>query len=382
MTVLVTGADGLIGWPLAVHLAERDVDVVGVDNFARREWVDQVGGQSIVPLESIDERLVASDYEHFTMEAVDLTDREHVYRLVERYRPEVVIHLAAQPSAPFSQRDADHAIETQVTNLTMTLNLLWALHDVDPAPLVENVPIVETTTAGLYGSPPIEIPEGGVDVLGEDGTTYTLPYPNMGGSWYHLSKGFDAANLRLANRQWGQPVAECRTGIVYGVSEHARTRVDFDFHFGTVVNRFCAQAVAGHPLTVYGAGEQRKPFIHVDDVIAGLAELATGPDRIRQAGHVVYNQAVEARSIVDVASVIVAHARGAGYDATIEHVDNPRSEDETHELSFEGDRYAELLRAAGQEPTTIEGGVGKLLEWIGRNRDVVLERADRFLADD
>lgn len=45
MTILVTGADGYVGWPVLLRLAETfpDERIVGVNNFARRRWVEEIG---------------------------------------------------------------------------------------------------------------------------------------------------------------------------------------------------------------------------------------------------------------------------------------------------------------------------------------------------
>ena len=61
MTILVTGADGYIGWPALMRLALRHPDetIVGVDNGFRRIWVHELGAWSAVPINSIDERIEA-----------------------------------------------------------------------------------------------------------------------------------------------------------------------------------------------------------------------------------------------------------------------------------------------------------------------------------
>ncbi|WP_456469403.1 hypothetical protein [Archaeoglobus sp.] len=52
MAILVTGADGYVGWPVLLRLAEtfHDERVVGVDNFARRKWVEEIGSVSANPI--------------------------------------------------------------------------------------------------------------------------------------------------------------------------------------------------------------------------------------------------------------------------------------------------------------------------------------------
>ena len=61
MTILVTGADGYVGWPTALRIADRtDERVLGVDNLARRRWVETVGSVSAVPIAPIEERSAAA----------------------------------------------------------------------------------------------------------------------------------------------------------------------------------------------------------------------------------------------------------------------------------------------------------------------------------
>jgi len=52
MTVLLTGADGYLGWPTALRLADRlDERIVCVDNFARRDWVAESGSVSATQID-------------------------------------------------------------------------------------------------------------------------------------------------------------------------------------------------------------------------------------------------------------------------------------------------------------------------------------------
>ena len=46
-------------------------------------------------------------------------------------------------------------------------------------------------------------------------------------------------------------------------------------HYGMVVPRFVKQALLGHPITVYGDGEQRRCWTYIDDALEGLIGLAT-----------------------------------------------------------------------------------------------------------
>ena len=379
MAILLTGADGYVGWPTALRIADRADDrVVLVDNFARREWVEEVGSVSATPIVGIDTRLEAArevyGLNNLSFVEGDLTERSFVDELLAVHEPDTVVHTAAQPSAPYSQINGERANYTQHNNLQATRNLLWGLEEHD----LTDTHFVETTTTGVYGAPEFPIPEGGT-TMENQGERDEVPFPNMSGSWYHTTKSNDAANMRLANQQFNIPISDVRTAIVYGTEteetradDRLKTRFDFDYYFGTVGHRFCAQAVAGYPVTVYGRGEQRKPFVSLEDAVEGLARLATSdPDDL-----VVYNQVTRAISIVEVANTIADVGNEFDLDVAVEHFENPREEDETHKMEIESDRYADLIDGQSQ---TFESGVRDVFETIIQYQDTIEAHEDRFL---
>jgi nucleoside-diphosphate-sugar epimerase len=384
MTILVTGADGYVGWPTALRIADRtDERVVGVDNLARREWVERVGSVSAAPIASPDERLAAAAETgrgNLSLVEGDLVDRAFVDEVLAVHEPGTVVHAAAQPSAPYSQINGERANDTQHNNLQSTRNLLFGLHEAG----LSDTHVIETTTTGVYGAPEFPIPEGGATMKNQ-GERDEVPFPAMSGSWYHTTKSFDAANLRLASKQFGLPVSDVRTAIVYGnETEETRqddrlaTRLDFDYYFGTVANRFCAQVVAGYPVTVYGRGEQRKPFVSLEDAVEGLARLALSDPADRPADLTVYNQVTRAISIVEIAETIASVGSESGFDASIEHFENPREEDETHQMEIENARYIELI---GDQRVDFEAGMDDVFDVFTARSDVIEAHEDCFLPD-
>ncbi|MBV0924938.1 NAD-dependent epimerase/dehydratase family protein [Halomicroarcula limicola] len=383
MTILVTGADGYIGWPAALRIANRtDERVLLVDNFARREWVEEVGAVSATPVASIDERLAAAEetlgITNMSFAELDLTDRDAVDELLQVHEPETIVHAAAQPSAPYSQINGERANYTQHNNMQATRNLLWGLEEND----MTDTHVIETTTTGVYGAPEFPIPEGGA-TMENQGERDDVPFPAMAGSWYHLTKSHDAANLRLANKQFDIPISDVRTAITYGTEteetredDRLKTRFDFDYYFGTVTHRFCAQAVAGYPVTVYGKGEQRKPFVSLEDAVEGLAQLALGDADDRPDDLTVYNQVTRAISIVEIAETIAEVGSRHELDVDVEHFENPRDEDETHKMEIEYDRYDDLI---GGQSQSFEEGVADIFETLTRYSDTIESHEDRFL---
>jgi nucleoside-diphosphate-sugar epimerase len=189
--------------------------------------------------------------------------------------------------------------------------------------------------------------------------------------------------MRLAHEQFDIPISDVRTAITYGTETEETaadprlaTRFDFDYYFGVVAHRFCAQAVAGYPMTVYGKGEQRKPFIALEDAVEGLAQLALGDVDDRPDDHVVYNQVTRPISIVEIAETIADVSGEFDLDVDVEHFENPRDEDETHKMEIENDRYADLI---GGQSTTFEEGVREILSSLVEYRETIEAHEDRFL---
>ncbi|MFB6109807.1 MAG: NAD-dependent epimerase/dehydratase family protein [Halodesulfurarchaeum sp.] len=382
MTILLTGGDGYLGWPTALRIASRTDDrVVLVDNFGRREWVENVGSRSATPIAPIEERLEAAEevlgLANLSFVEGDLTNKAFTDELLGIHEPDVILHTAAQPSAPYSQINGERANFTQHNNMQATRNLLWGLEEQDRT----DTHFIETTTTGVYGAPAFPIPEGGA-TMENRGESDEVPFPAMAGSWYHLTKSHDAANMRLAHSQFDIPISDVRTAIIYGAGtgetradERLATRFDFDYYFGVVAHRFAAQAVAGYPMTVYGKGEQRKPFGSLEDAVEGLARLALmDPDE--REGHTVYNQVTRAISILEVAETIADVAGEFGYDVSVEHFENPREEDETHKMEIENDRYADLIDG---QSVSFEEGMRETLGTISEYEQTITAHEDRFL---
>ena len=106
---------------------------------------------------------------------------------------------------------------------------------------------------GEYGTPNIDIEEGFIEVR-HNGRRDYLPFPKLPGSMYHLSKVHDSHNIHFACRVWGLRATDLNQGVVYGIrteetalDDRLLTRFDYDDVFGTALNRFCLQAVIGHP---------------------------------------------------------------------------------------------------------------------------------------
>jgi len=374
--IIVTGADGYIGWPVLLRLAERlpDERIVGVDNFARRRWVEEIGSVSAIPIMSPSERIKkAEELGNVSFVEGDLTSKEFVEMLVRVYQPDTIIHLAAQPSAPYSQISWEKAIYTQFNNNVSTLNLLWALKEND----LINTHFIAATTTGVYGAPEYPIPEGFYEVEYKGGKD-VVPHPHMAGSFYHMSKCNDINNMFLAYKQWGLNVSDVRVAIVTGATtEEAKdefaTRFDFDFYFGVVTHRFCAQTLIGYPLTVYGKGLQGKPFVTLEDCVESFVRLAEREG----SGYQVYNQTLGAVKIVDLAKMIQEAAmEEIRLEVEIKHVPNPRVEKEEHEMVIENSNFKKLMNGKIKD---LKEAIRDIFATLESRKKIIEAYKDRFL---
>lgn len=381
MNICLTGIDGFLGWPTALKLSRTfpDACIIGIDNLARRVWVRECGGVSAIPIQDMKVRLrAASEYgfKNIVFIQGDLVERGFVHGVLKEYRPEVVLHLAAQPSAPYSQIDGEKAQRTQYNNNASTINLLWGLKELG----LLKTHFIETTTTGVYGAPNFPIPEGFLEIE-RKGYRDVVPFPAMAGSWYHMSKSNDINNMWLASKQFGYPVSDVRTSIVYGIQteetvldERLSTRFDFDFYFGTVVNRFCAMAVCGYPLTIYGKGQQEKPMISLEDATQSLANLAGKVNHTSRFE--VYNQMERPISIVELAHNIKQAAEEMDQKIDIHHVPNPRIEDEKHKMIVEKRNFQRVL---GHFRSNLARGIKETLEKLSAHRDTIMLHRGAFM---
>jgi len=333
MRILILGGDGYLGWPTAMRFSSRGHDVHVVDNYLRRSAHREAGTDSLTPIAPDLHARVAAWHEvtgrTITVTEGDLNDWETVETVFRDVQPQAVVHYGEMPSAPYSMKDRAHAVFTQTNNVVGTLNVLWAIRDLAP-----DCHLVKLGTMGEYGTPNIDIEEGYLQIV-HNGRTDYLPFPKLPGSMYHLSKVHDSHNIHFACRVWGLRATDLNQGVVYGIQtdetrldDRLLTRFDYDDVFGTALNRFCLQAVIGHPLTVYGKGGQTRGYLNIVDTLRCIELAVTHP---AQAGEFrVFNQFTESFSVLDLAELVQKAGAEVGLDVAIGAVNNPRIEQEEH----------------------------------------------------
>lgn len=332
MRVLILGADGYLGWPTAMNFAAAGFEVCAVDNYLRRHIAEATDSEALIPTPSLSERArvfkAVSDHT-IDVRIGDLADPDVMFDIVRGFTPDTIIHYAEQPSAPYSMRGFKEAQQTLNNNLNVTFNCIWAVKD-----LVPDCHIVKLGTMGEYGTPNIDIEEGWIDIE-HKGRKDTFLFPRAAGSLYHTTKIMDTDLLWFYVRTHDLKVTDLMQGPVYGMSTDeadSDPRLCPNFHyddiFGTLINRFLVQAVAGVPLTVYGKGGQIRGYLNLRDTLQCVRLAAENPAKKGELR--IFNQLTENFSVNEAANKIKGVGDSMGLNVQIKPIPNPRKEKEEH----------------------------------------------------
>lgn len=238
-TIIVTGGAGFIGSAVIRHLmAMPDICVVNVDKLTYAANLDTLASVS------------GSNRYHF--EQLDINDRAGIKGVFDRYRPDVVMHLAAESHV---DRSIDGPAAFIETNIVGTYNLLeealayW--RGLDGA-AKDGFRFHHISTDEVYGS------------LGDEGLfTEETPYePN---SPYSASKAASDHLVRAWHHTFGLPVVTSNCSNNYGPFQFPEKLIPL-----MILN-----GLEGKNLPVYGKGENIRDWLHVDDHAAALWTVLT-----------------------------------------------------------------------------------------------------------
>ena len=373
MRVLILGGDGYLGWPTAMDMAARGHDVCAVDNYLRRNMAQETSSEALVPAPNLHDR--AGIFRSVADKAVrveigDCADPQFMEALFQDFRPEAVVHYAEQPSGPYSMMGVREARRTFSNNLDATFNVIWSAIQFAP-----ECHIIKLGTMGEYGTPNIDIEEGWLDVE-HKGRSQKFLYPRQAGTLYHTTKVLDTDLLWFYVRAYGLRVTDLMQGPVYGLStaesdmdERLLPNFHYDDIFGTVVNRFLVQAVAGIPLTVYGKGGQTRGYLNLKDTLQCVDLALKSPV---DAGDLrILNQFTEQFSVNQLAGKVKQVGDRMGLNVAIKSIENPRKEPEEH---YYNAAHSGLIELGLQPHYMTDDVVASMLEEVIRYKDRIDER--------
>ncbi len=231
MKALITGGAGFLGSHLAEALIARGDTVYVLDNL------------STGSIENI-EHLKSDRRFHYAIDSV--TNEPVAAELIDRV--DVVFHLAAAVGVRLIVESPVNTIETNVHGTEMVLKLANK----------KKKKVLVASTSEVYGkSEDVPFHEEADLVMG----------PTSKGRWsYACSKAIDEFLALAYHKEKHLPVVIARLFNTVGPRQTGR--------YGMVVPNFVKQALLGHPITVYGDGEQSRCFTYVTDVVGALMKLA------------------------------------------------------------------------------------------------------------
>ena len=372
MRVLVLGGDGYLGWPTAMYLSTKGHEVTIVDNYLRRNIMREEDVQPLQKVLNLDERLrVWQEISGFVINKFigNLSSWNLISNVFKVVQPDVIIHYAEQPSAPYSMLSREASILTIGNNLGVTTNVIFAVKEFCP-----DAHIIKLGTMGEYGTPNIDIEEGWLEITHKKRKDKFL-YPRQGGSLYHTTKIMDTDLLWYYVRMWGIRVTDLMQGPVYGIfteeselDDKLLTFFSYDELFGTVLNRFVVQAVAGYPLTVYGRGGQTRGYINIRDSLSCVDLALNNPADNGELK--IYNQFTEVFSVNELALKVQNAGKEIGLDVIINNINNPRIEMEDH---YYNPKHTELLEL-GLQPNYLNNEILiKMMNYVQKHKKHISE---------
>ena len=343
MKIMILGSDGYLGWPTSVDLASQGHDLLLIDNFTKKKLLKQYKRKPLVENDVTSKRikLLKNKNNNLSFKEIDCADHSKFSKVFKKFKPDAVIHYAELPSAPYSMFGHKEGWKTLQNNLQSTFNLISCIKDYK-----EDCHVIKLGTMGEYGTPNIDIEEGWIDVLHNKRKQKFL-YPRQASSLYHTSKIMDTDLLWFYVRLYGLRVTDLMQGPVYGLKsnntiddENLYPDFSYDDLFGTVLNRFIVQAVAGIPLTVYGSGKQIRGYINLIDTVKCVNIALKNP--AKKGSLEIYNQFTEQFSVNELANKVKKALKKIDIDVKIKKMKNPRIESEKHYYNAKNKKMKKL----------------------------------------
>jgi UDP-sulfoquinovose synthase len=174
-------------------------------------------------------------------------------------------------------------------------------------------------------------------------------------------------------RTWALRVTDLMQGPVYGLftdetekNERLLPFFNYDEIFGTVLNRFVVQAVAGYPLTVYGKGGQTRGYLNIKDTLNCVRLSVENPADNGELR--IFNQFTETFSVNDLAARVQETGSGLGLNVDIQHVENPRMEAEAH---YYNPKHTGLMNLGLQPHLLSNETLSRMMEFVMKHKSQI-----------
>lgn len=237
MKILITGTAGFIGFHAAQHFLNCSWDVVGVDNFS--SYYD-------VRLKR-DREAILCKYPNYHSSEADIGDYEKLQQIFSEEKPEVVLHLAAQPGVRYS---ITHPFEYEKTNVGGVLNILECCRHAEKTPK-----LVFASSSSVYG--------GNTKMPFEESDRIDTPI-----SLYAATKRSGELMAYTYSRLYKIQAIGLRFFTVYG---------DW-YRPDMALNLFADSMLHDRPIKVFNHGDMLRDFTYVDDIVDGVYRVVMADD--------------------------------------------------------------------------------------------------------
>lgn len=324
-TYLITGAAGFIGCFLSKRLLEEGCHVIGVDNL--NDYYD-------VKLKEIRLELL-SPFEKFNFVKEDISNKEAVQKIFEKYKPDVVVNLAAQAGVRYSIENPDVYIQSNIIGF---YNILEACrrHPVNH--------LVYASSSSVYGA--------NKKVPFEETDFVDTPV-----SLYASTKKSNELMAHTYSHLYNIPATGLRFFTVYG----PMGRPDMAY-FG-----FANKYFNGEPIRIFNNGDFEndlyRDFTYIDDIVEGIVRLLCNPPQGEGVKHNVFNIGNNnpEKLMVFIHTLEKALSNALGKKVEFEKIYEPMKPGDVPKTYASTDL---LHEAVGFKPETpIEEGLQKFADW-------------------
>ncbi|MFP3043052.1 NAD-dependent epimerase/dehydratase family protein [Treponema primitia] len=247
MKILITGTAGFIGYHLVKNLADNnEQEICGIDNinnyydqtikYARLKdtGIEREAIKDILPVQS-------NKYNNYQFIKIDLADKENLEKIFIKYKPDIVVNLAAQAGVRHSLENPDAYIHSNINGF---LNLLECCRF---NPIKH---LVYASSSSVYGN------SAKIPYSENDKTDSPV-------SLYAATKKFNELLAYSYSHLYGIPATGLRFFTVYG--PYGRPDMA-PMLFTNAISK-------GEPIKVFNNGVMMRDFTYVDDIIEGIVRV-------------------------------------------------------------------------------------------------------------
>ncbi len=326
MKVLVTGGAGFIGSAVVrQYVANTDTTVINIDKLTYAGNLDSLGS--------------AYGHPRHMFERVDICDRLELEHVFQQYRPDAVMHLAAESHVDRSITGPAAFVNTNVVGTSTLLDVARGYWSELPSEQKKRFRFHHISTDEVYGD------------LGTEDPAFTEETPYAPSSPYSASKAASDHLVRAWQRTYGLPTLITNCSNNYGPYQFPEKLIPL-----VILN-----AIEGKPLPIYGKGDNIRDWLHVEDHARALRTVLAHGEPGRT-----YNIGGRAeKTNVDVVRAICTHLdelkprKEGAHEELIEFVEDRPGHDRRY--AIDDTRISRELRWQPEE--SFDSGLRKTVKW-------------------